>query len=206
MTKIAILTFDGFNEIDSFLALNILNRLSVEGLKAEITSPTPTVTSMNGVPVYAQRQLEFASEADVVLVGSGKESEEISNDMSVISRLSFDPDRQLICSQCSGAFILARMGLLEGINVCTDNSTRKTLIESGFNVIDSAFAWKDNVATAGGCLSAPYLAGWIILRLLGKSELEKALSYVAPAGEEAHYMAHVLQVVEQGYREPMVRV
>ncbi len=29
--RIAILTFDGFNEIDSFVALNILNRVRREG-------------------------------------------------------------------------------------------------------------------------------------------------------------------------------
>ena len=32
--KIAILTFEGFNEIDSFVVLNLLNRLSNRGWKA----------------------------------------------------------------------------------------------------------------------------------------------------------------------------
>ena len=53
--RIAILTFDGFNELDSFIALGLLNRLGAQGWKAEITSPTSHVTSMNGVTVQAQR-------------------------------------------------------------------------------------------------------------------------------------------------------
>ena len=35
--QIAILTFDGFNEIDSFVACNVLNR--IRGWKASIAAP-----------------------------------------------------------------------------------------------------------------------------------------------------------------------
>ncbi|WP_199671249.1 hypothetical protein [Salinibius halmophilus] len=50
--NIAILTFDGFNEIDSFVALGILNRLP--DLSAHIVSPAEYVTSMNAVTLQAQ--------------------------------------------------------------------------------------------------------------------------------------------------------
>ena len=33
--RVAIVTFDGFNELDSFIALGLLNRLSAHGWKAE---------------------------------------------------------------------------------------------------------------------------------------------------------------------------
>ena len=69
--KIAILTFDGFNELDTFIALGLVNRLHHLGWAAAVTSPTAQVTSMNGVTVTAQQPLEFANEADVVLFGSG---------------------------------------------------------------------------------------------------------------------------------------
>ena len=49
--QIAVLTFDGFNELDSFIAASILNRMRSKGWKAHITSPTEQVTSMNGVTV-----------------------------------------------------------------------------------------------------------------------------------------------------------
>ena len=68
---IAILTFDGFNELDSFIALGLLNRLSTQGWKAQIASPSTHVTSMNGVTIQAQQPLEFANEADAVIFGSG---------------------------------------------------------------------------------------------------------------------------------------
>jgi len=49
--QIAIVTFDGFNELDSFIAAGILNRMTAKGWKAHITSPAPRVTSMNGVTI-----------------------------------------------------------------------------------------------------------------------------------------------------------
>jgi hypothetical protein len=46
---IAILTFDGFNELDSLIALGILNRIKKPGWRVSIASPTERIRSMNGV-------------------------------------------------------------------------------------------------------------------------------------------------------------
>ena len=78
--RVAILTFDGFNELDSFIALGLLNRLGAQGWKAQITSPSKHVTSMNGVTVQAQQPLAFANEADAVIFGSGIYTRVIAED------------------------------------------------------------------------------------------------------------------------------
>jgi hypothetical protein len=62
--QIAVLTFDAFNEIDSFVAVHILNRLRSKGWKAFNTSPDEVITSMNGVVVRSARRLDFVSEAE----------------------------------------------------------------------------------------------------------------------------------------------
>jgi hypothetical protein len=69
--KVSILTFEGFNELDSFIALGILNRLRSKGLQVHITGPSPKITSMNGVTIETTQALEFASESDAALFGSG---------------------------------------------------------------------------------------------------------------------------------------
>ena len=51
--QIAVVTFDGFNEIHSFAAAHTVNRLRPKIRKAFITSPGNVVTSMNGVLVHA---------------------------------------------------------------------------------------------------------------------------------------------------------
>jgi transcriptional regulator GlxA family with amidase domain len=193
--RIAVMTFDGFNEIDSFVAAHILNRVDVPGWKAEITCPSDSVTSMNGVRVMAQRPLEFANEADVVLFGSGRQSQSIVQDDRIMSRLQLDPRRQLIGSQCSGALFLARLGLLNGLPVCTDNKTRPMVEAAGVRVLDESFFAAGHIASAGGCLASPCLASWVIWTALGPEAVEAALDYVAPVGESDRFIASIMGLV-----------
>jgi transcriptional regulator GlxA family with amidase domain len=193
--RIAVLTFDGFNEIDSFVASHILNRVKRAGWKAEITCPAESVQSLNGVRVAAQRQIEFANEADAVLVGSGRLTRQIVADERIISRLQLDPRRQLVGSQCSGALILAKLGLLGSLPACTDLMTRPFLEAAGVQVLERPFFATGNVATAGGCLSATYLATWVLWRLLGREAAKEALSYVAPVAEQDQLLAQALGTV-----------
>ena len=116
---IAILTFDGFNELDSLVALGILNRIKKPEWRVTLSCPTPTVTSMNGVTVHAQSTLEEACSADAVLFGSGMKTRDIANDVSVMGRLKLDPSRQMIGAQCSGTLMLAKLGLLNAVPACT---------------------------------------------------------------------------------------
>ena len=193
--QIAVLTFDGFNELDSFVAAAILNRLHGQGWEAQITSPTPQVTSMNGVTIERQQPLDFAAKADAVIIGSGIKTREIADDPLMLQRIRLDPARQLIGAQCSGTLLLAKLGLIGDLPACTDLTTKPWVIEAGVEVLDAPFVAHGNVATAGGCLASQYLAAWIIARLAGTAAAEEALHYVAPVGEKAEYVDRALAVV-----------
>ena len=93
-THIAILTFDGFNELDSLIALGLLNRVRQTGWRVTLCCPTPSVTSMNGVTVQAQSGLADACEASAVIIGSGVRTREIAADSSIMAALQLDPARQ----------------------------------------------------------------------------------------------------------------
>jgi len=193
---VAVLTFDGFNELDSFMAAALLNRLSAEGVRAQIVSPTPQVTSKNGVQVMAQQGLAFAAEADAVIIGSGTRSDAVSRDPAILRQLRLDPSRQLIASQCSGAFLLAALGLVEpGRPVCTDLTSAPLVKEMGFTVPGKPFHVEGNVASAGGCLSATYIAAWIAARALGVEAAERMIWGAAPVGEKDAYVAQALSAV-----------
>ena len=193
--RIAIITFDGFNEIDSFVALGLLNLLSADGWKAEIASPTSHVTSMNGVTVQAQQPLEFANEADAVIFGSGIYSRAIAQNSALLDRLQLDPVRQMIGAQCSGALLLARLGLLADMPACSDLVTKPWLIEVGVRVEDAPFHARGGVATAGGCLASQYLTAWMMARGAGFEVAAKALHNAAPVGEKEAYVSRLLDVV-----------
>lgn len=193
--QIAVLTFDGFNELDSFVAAAILNRMKPRGWSAQITSPRPQVTSLNGVTIDRQQPLEFAAQADAVIIGSGSRTREIAADAGLLSRIALDPTRQLIGAQCSGTLLLAKLGLVGELPACTDLTSKLWVVEAGVQVLDTPFVAHGNVATAGGCLASQYLATWIIARGAGLADAEEAIRYVAPVGEKAQYVAQALAAV-----------
>jgi transcriptional regulator GlxA family with amidase domain len=192
--NIAILTFEGFNELDSFIASNILNK--VKGWNVKITCPTEKVTSMNGVTVEAQEQLEFANNADVVLFGSGIYTRDIAKDKTIMNRLKLDSSKQLIGAQCSGTLLMAKLGLINDLPACTDLVSKPWIVEAGVNIIEQPFVANGNVATSGGCMSSEYLATWVMMKKGGKEVAKSILGYVAPVGEGEEHISRCLSVVE----------
>ncbi|MEU5637116.1 DJ-1/PfpI family protein [Streptomyces rishiriensis] len=193
--QVAVVTFDGFNELDSFIASALINRCRGDGLEAFITTPTPVVTSMNGVEVTGQRPMEFVTEADVVLIGSGVKAREVVADDQLISELRLDSSRQLIGAQCSGALVLARLGFLDGMPACTDMKSRPFVEARGIPVLDEPLHAEGNIATAGGCLASQYLATWVITRMLGEDAARNVLDYVSPVGENQETIERALRAV-----------
>ena len=192
---IAILTFDGFNELDSLIAFNILNRIRKPNWRVSIAGPTAHVRSMNGVVLEAQASLAEAAKADAVLVGSGRQTREVVADPDLMAQLHLDPERQLVGAQCSGTLVLAKLGLLRHVPACTDLTTKPWVEEAGVAVLNQPFFARGNVATAGGCLASQYLASWVIARLDGVEAARGAMHYVAPVGEKDLYIERMMQNV-----------
>ncbi|KHK55782.1 AraC family transcriptional regulator [Ralstonia sp. A12] len=190
---IAILTFDGFNELDSLIALGVLNRIKKPDWRVTLCCPQAQVTSMNDVTVHAQSLLEEARTADAVLVGSGMRTREVVADAGLMARLALDPARQLIGAQCSGTLVLAKLGLVGNVPACTDLTTKPWVQEAGVEVLNQPFYANGNVATAGGCFASPYLAAWVIARTEGLEAATAALHYVAPVGEKEAYVENALK-------------
>ena len=190
---IAILTFEGFNELDSLIALGILNRVKKPGWRVSIASPTVRVRSMNGVVLEAQATLREASAADAVIVGSGMQTRDVVADAALMAQLQLDRSRQLLGAQCSGTLVLAKLGLLDDLPACTDLTTKPWVEEAGIKVLNQPFVARGNVATAGGCLASQYLAAWVIARLEGIEAAKSAMHYVAPVGEKDDYVERAMR-------------
>ena len=166
--RVAILTFDGFNEIDSFIALGLINRLKASGWSAEIAAPAAQVTSMNGVTCSAQHALEFANEADAVLFGSG-----------IYHARHRRPDHEaapgstgctsIRCGRRSARSAPARCcwrgsACIGHMPACADATIRPWMMQAGVRVVDEPFHARGPVATAGGCMASVYLAAWVMAR------------------------------------------
>ncbi|WP_342721060.1 DJ-1/PfpI family protein [Acidovorax sp. FHTAMBA] len=201
---IAILTFDAFNDLDSLVAFGMLNRIALLGdldWQVRIASPARRVTSMNGLTIDAHEDLSQLAQADAVLVGSGMKTREVANDAAIMEQLRvLNPERQLLAAQCSGTYLLGRLGLLGGVPACTDLTSKPWVVQAGVAVVPRPFAASSNVATAGGCLASQYLVAWLIARLKGLDAAREVLHYFAPVGEKQEYveraLGHVLPTLQ----------
>ncbi|MEH6444757.1 MAG: DJ-1/PfpI family protein [Oceanospirillaceae bacterium] len=194
---IAILTFDGFNELDSLIALGILNRIKKPGWQVSIASPTRTVKSMNGVVIERHIPIEEVCTADAVIIGSGMKTREVVANSELMQQLQLDPTRQILAAQCSGTLILAKLGLLGKVPACTDLTTKPWVQEAGVEVLNQPLFASGNVATAGGCIASQYLAAWLIAKTEGIDAAKSAIHYVAPVGEKEKYVDMMIRNVEQ---------
>jgi len=196
---IAILTFDGFNELDSLIAFGMLSRIRLLGdtdWRVSIASPSTRVTSMNGLSLDAHIGLQEACSADAVLIGSGMKTREVAQDRSIMDLLQLDVRRQRIAAQCSGTYLLAKLGLSAQLSACTDNTSKPWVQAAGVRVLNQPFVAHGNIATAGGCLASQYLSAWLVTHLKGEAQAREMLHYFAPVGEKDWYvdraMSHVM--------------
>lgn len=187
MKHIAIIIFDQFTDIDLFLMWDILGRNQTDW-RVSLLGTKPEHRSAHGLSVPTHGHLREAGDADAVLFCSGKLGvPTFLADESNLLALSLDPTRQFIGSICAGAFILARLGLLADGPATTHPDAQQALAACGIDVVDQALVCRGRVATAGGCLSALYLTGWVIEMLFGPHKREQTLHELLPAGQHRTY-------------------
>jgi hypothetical protein len=92
--------------------------------------------------------------------------------------------------------LLVKLGFSNGLPACTDSKPKPWVIEAGVKVLTQPFTAQDNIATAGGCMAAQYLATWVITKLAGNPAAESAVHYVTPVGKKEASVARCMAVVE----------
>ncbi len=181
--KIAIVIFDRFTDVDLWLMWDLLNRVRDADWSVKILGESESHVSATGISIASQGRIEEANDADAVLFVSGQGTRDRIADENWLAKFDLNPETQLIGSICSGALILAKLGLLEG-KTATTYPTSKTLLESfGVEVLEKPFVANGNIATAGGCLAQQYLIGWVVESLANTEWKDLILKSIQPVGE-----------------------
>lgn len=186
MKKAAIVAFDKFTDIDIFLAWDLLNRIRFRDSESQvrIVGTKATHTSVSGLDLQIHGLIEECNEADLVFFGSGPGTRDLIKDEAYLKRFSLDPNRQIICSMCSGALIIAALGHLNGLSATTYPTAFETLKSYGVDVIeDKHLVTHGNIGTAAGCLAAVDLMGWAIEKLYNAKIREDVIASVLPIGQ-----------------------
>ncbi len=195
MPYITLVAFDDFTDIDLHLAWDLLNRVEMPGWRVEIVGSASTHRSRTGIEIATRSGLDVRQRADAVLFGSGPGSRKCVTSREFLDSFALDPTRQMIGSQCSGALILAALGLLEDRPATTHPQVRTELEAMGVKIVEAPLVVDGNIATAGGCLAATYLASWVVDRLAGRDQRDAVLRSVAPVGEAPTLLESVERVL-----------
>jgi transcriptional regulator GlxA family with amidase domain len=184
--KVTLVAFDQFTDVDLFLPWDLFNRVLLKrpDWSVRIVGTQPTHTSVTGLTVPVHGLIEECNDADIVFFGSGAGSRKLITDREYLARYQLNPDRQLIGSMCSGALLLAALGLLTNKTATTYPSARPALESFGVTVVDEPLVVHGNVATAAGCLAALDLVGWMLEQADGPALREAVLASVQPAGKQ----------------------
>lgn len=185
MKTIAIIAFDNFTDIDVYLAWDLFNRIRVRDKEwtIKILGTEKTHLSSTSLPLHIHGMVEEASAADVVFFSSGFGTRKLIKDQQYLNRFNLDPEKQIICSMCSGSLILAALGLLDGVPATTYPSAIGELKSYGVEVVEKDLVIQGNIATAAGCLAAVNLVGWIVERIADKELSEDVMASVLPVGK-----------------------
>lgn len=181
--KSSIIIFDQFTDIDLFLMWDLLNRVRLPDWEVRILGERSHHISATGIAVPTHGLIDEANHSDVVLFVSGQGARAKMKDQDWLSRFRLNPEKQMIGSICSGALLMAALKLLEGKTATTYPTARQTLESFGVTVEEKAFVEHGAVATAGGCLAAQYLAGWVIEKKASPEWKRLILKSIKPVGE-----------------------
>ena len=184
--NICIVCFDRFTDIDTFLPWDLLNRVRLldDGWSVKLIGDKAAHTSIAGLETPMHGSLAEAAAADAVLFTSGaKGIGPLLDDGAWLGAFDLDPGRQMIGSMCTGAAILAKLGLLDGLTATTYPTSVPLLESLGVTVVTEPIVVHGNIATAAGCLAAQDLSHWVIEGLAGKATADAVLASIRPVGE-----------------------
>jgi transcriptional regulator GlxA family with amidase domain len=186
MKKAVIVAFDKFTGVDVFLPWDLLNRVKFrhKDFEVKLVGTAATHKSSCGIDLAMHGTIEECANADLVFFASGSGTRALYQNTDYLNRFQLDAEKQLICSMCSGALLLAGLGLLNGITATAYPSAYTALREMGVTVVeDNHLVVHGNVATAAGCLAAVDLMGWAIAQLYDEKTKQDVIASVLPVGQ-----------------------
>jgi transcriptional regulator GlxA family with amidase domain len=179
IARIAIVVFDGFDELDAIAPLEILTRAARAGEQLEVRlvalSAPGKVMASHGLDVAVSDRLE--SDTDLVIVpGGGWNAEpgtpgtrvEIERGLLPAAIATLHAQGATVASVCTGAMIVAAAGLLKDRPATTHHVALQDLARTGASLVDARVVDDGDVITAGGVTSGIELALWLVEREWGE--------------------------------------
>jgi transcriptional regulator GlxA family with amidase domain len=191
---LAILLFDDVEELDfcgPFEVFSVANRFTESPAFHVLTvaEKCPVVTR-GGLSVNPQHRLSECAQPDLLLVPGGQGTrQEMHNEALIDWIKQASSEAELILSVCTGALLLAKGGLLDGLEATTHHGAIDLLRQTAQKTTvhtDRRFVDNGRVICSAGIAAGIDMTLHVVGRLLGQEVAEKTakqMEYPWKAGE-----------------------
>jgi putative intracellular protease/amidase len=179
--NLAILIFDGVQIIDYTGPYETFGHTYSEDGQAfniyTVSEKTSAITTAMGMSVNPKFGFENAPKPDVILVPGGDVDGQVNNPTVIKWLQDQSKDAEVVMSVCNGAFILAKAGLLDGLEATTTAGLIPKLRETAKRtrvVDDKRFVDNGKIITTAGLSSGIDGSLHVISKLFGKGTAQIA--------------------------------
>jgi transcriptional regulator GlxA family with amidase domain len=185
--NVAILLFDDVEVLDFagpfevFAVADELRDHTVFNLCTVATSRA-TIRAVNGLKVLADYTLEDCPAPDVLIVPGGSGTRKLLQQATLLEWLRIKArTAEIVASVCTGALVLGKIGLLDGLQTTTHHQCLDELRAiAPAAVVDPSCRFHDNgkVCTAAGISAGIDLSLHLVARLLGPEAATETARYM----------------------------
>jgi transcriptional regulator GlxA family with amidase domain len=181
---VAIVVFDGFDELDALGPYEVLQNASDVGARISVRlctlEPTDEVRASHGLRIVPDTTLQ-ETEPDIVVVPGGGWNSQSDEGAYTEARRGYIPDAVArlhedgvtVASVCTGAMLLAEAGLTDGRPAVTHGAAIEDPRKSGADVVEARVVDDGDIVTAGGVTSGIDLALWLVERVWSREIAEE---------------------------------
>ncbi len=157
--RVAILIFPGVEELDFlgvYEVLGKLRQLEGKGPVVELVGTEPGITCALGMRVIPHRvyREQGLAGCDLLVIPGGPGIEDLMEDEGLLREIKRFSEDHIVCSVCTGAFLLGVAGVLEGRRATTHHLRRRELKGYCKEVMEERVVQDGNVITAAGVSAA----------------------------------------------------
>jgi transcriptional regulator GlxA family with amidase domain len=199
--NVAILIFDDVELLDFTGPFEVF---SVTGTRDNpkpfnvytVTEKSAPITTRNGLSVNPQYTIQNCPQPDILLIPGGQGTRrEMDNPVLIDWIKDCSEKAELVLSVCTGALLLAKAGLLEGLKATTHHTAIDLLKQIAPNTTiqaDSRFVDNDKIILSAGIATGIDMSLHVVARLLGRDQALQTAQYIEynwrfplPSGERA---------------------
>ena len=187
MKNVAILIFDEVEVLDFCGPFEVF---SVTGKRSNlnpfhvytVAQTVKPILARNNLSVNPSHSLTDCPEPDVLLVPGGYGTRTEMNNPTVIDWINQGAEKaELILSGCTGALLLAKAGLLDGLSATTHHGAidllneiaPKTKVLESERIVDNG-----KIILSAGISAGIDMSLYVVSRLLGEAEAEETAAYM----------------------------